>query len=47
MFIAEKLGVSQPTLSEHMHVLVQAKLNLSETAFVLRPDRPARRSSRS
>lgn len=25
MFIAEKLGVSQPTLSEHMRVLVQAK----------------------
>ena len=24
--IAEKLGVSQPTLSEHMRILVQAKL---------------------
>ena len=24
LFIAEKLGVSQPTLSEHMKVLVQA-----------------------
>jgi DNA-binding transcriptional ArsR family regulator len=26
VFIAEKLGVSQPTVSEHMRVLVQAKL---------------------
>ena len=26
VFIAEKLGVSQPTLSEHMKVLVQAGL---------------------
>jgi DNA-binding transcriptional ArsR family regulator len=26
LFIAEKLGVSQPTLSEHMKVLVEAKL---------------------
>ncbi len=26
MFIAEKLGISQPTLSEHMKVLVQAGL---------------------
>jgi len=26
LFIAEKLGVSQPTLSEHMKVLVQAGL---------------------
>jgi DNA-binding transcriptional ArsR family regulator len=26
MLIAEKLGVSQPTLSEHMRVLVQADL---------------------
>jgi ArsR family transcriptional regulator len=25
-FIAEKLGVSQPTLSEHMRILVQAEL---------------------
>ena len=26
LFIAEKLGISQPTLSEHMRVLVQAGL---------------------
>jgi DNA-binding transcriptional ArsR family regulator len=26
VFIAEKLGISQPTLSEHMKVLVQAGL---------------------
>ena len=26
LFIAEKLGISQPTLSEHMKVLVQAGL---------------------
>lgn len=26
VFIAEKLGISQPTLSEHMRVLVQAGL---------------------
>src|SRR3954468_173029 len=26
LLIAEKLGVSQPTLSEHMRVLVQAEL---------------------
>jgi ArsR family transcriptional regulator len=26
LFIAEKLGVSQPTASEHMRVLVQAEL---------------------
>ena len=26
IFLAEKLGVSQPTLSEHMRVLVQARL---------------------
>jgi len=26
LFIAEKLGISQPTLSEHMKVLVQADL---------------------
>jgi ArsR family transcriptional regulator len=26
VFIAEKLGVSQPTVSEHMRVLAQAKL---------------------
>lgn len=26
LFIAEKLGISQPTLSEHMRILVQAGL---------------------
>src|SRR5919109_933998 len=26
LFIAEKLGISQPTLSEHMKILVQAGL---------------------
>ena len=26
LFIAEKLAISQPTLSEHMRVLVQARL---------------------
>jgi len=26
LFIAEKLGISQPTLSEHMKILVQADL---------------------
>ncbi|MGO4668902.1 ArsR/SmtB family transcription factor [Bosea sp. 2RAB26] len=26
VFIAEKLGISQPTLSEHMKVLVRARL---------------------
>jgi ArsR family transcriptional regulator len=26
LFIAEKLGVSQPTASEHLRVLVQARL---------------------
>jgi ArsR family transcriptional regulator len=30
VLLAEKLGVSQPTLSEHMRVLTQAKLVLAK-----------------
>ena len=49
--IAEKLGVSQPTLSEHMRVLCQAKLvqskRIKRWTFYKRDERRIREIKRS
>jgi DNA-binding transcriptional ArsR family regulator len=49
--IAEKLGVSQPTLSEHMRVLCRAKLvqskRIKQWTFYKRDERQIRNFKRS
>lgn len=51
VLLAEKLGVSQPTLSEHMRVLCQAKLVLAKRikrwTFYKRDERRIREIKRS
>jgi DNA-binding transcriptional ArsR family regulator len=51
VLIAEKLGVSQPTLSEHMRVLCQAKLvqskRIKRWIFYKRDERRIRAIKRS
>jgi DNA-binding transcriptional ArsR family regulator len=51
VLLAEKLGVSQPTLSEHMRVLCQAKLVLAKRikrwTFYRRDERRIREIKRS
>jgi DNA-binding transcriptional ArsR family regulator len=51
VLIAEKLGVSQPTLSEHMRVLCQAKLvqskRIKRWTFYKRDERRIREIKRS
>jgi DNA-binding transcriptional ArsR family regulator len=51
LLIAEKLGVSQPTLSEHMRVLCQAKLvqskRIKRWTFYKRDERRIREIKRS
>jgi len=51
VLLAEKLGVSQPTLSEHMRVLCQAKLVLAKRikrwTFYRRDERRIRQIKRS
>jgi DNA-binding transcriptional ArsR family regulator len=51
VLIAEKLGVSQPTLSEHMRVLCQAKLvqskRIKRWTFYKRDERRIRDIKRS
>jgi DNA-binding transcriptional ArsR family regulator len=46
LFIAEKLGITQPTLSEHMRVLIQADLvvpkRIKQWTFYKRDERRLR-----
>jgi DNA-binding transcriptional ArsR family regulator len=51
LFIAEKLGISQPTLSEHMKVLVQAGLvipkRIKQWTFYRRDEERVREAKKS
>jgi DNA-binding transcriptional ArsR family regulator len=51
VLIAEKLGISQPTLSEHMRILVQAELvkpkKIKQWIFYRRNERRIRKLKKS